>query len=157
MLFHTLRLPLYWARLVARSPVGAGRLLMAWWRWTLSDEAGRHVHQVITATVVGTRAAHVTGHRVGLGGGPMRLTRAAGAERAADPAAGVTSRLDAETFLRLSAHHKATVRTKDVVSAAALIVGHLPRGRQPSGAADERAARAARGRPAAAGPGRAGG
>ncbi|OEV03833.1 cell division protein FtsK [Streptomyces nanshensis] len=37
--FHTVRSPLYVSRLVARSPRGAGRLLMKWGRWVADTEA----------------------------------------------------------------------------------------------------------------------
>lgn len=44
--FHTIRLPLYWLRLVGRSPVGAGRLLGMLWRWS-SDPDGRAVRSAM--------------------------------------------------------------------------------------------------------------
>ena len=40
--FHGLRLPLYWLKLVGRSPVGLARTLGAWSRW-VSDSPGRAV------------------------------------------------------------------------------------------------------------------
>jgi S-DNA-T family DNA segregation ATPase FtsK/SpoIIIE len=42
--FHALRLPLYWLKLVGRSPVGLGRTL-AWWSSWVSDSPGRAVRE----------------------------------------------------------------------------------------------------------------
>ena len=42
--FHGLRLPLYWLKLVGRSPVGLGRALAWWSRW-VSDSPARAVRE----------------------------------------------------------------------------------------------------------------
>ena len=99
--------------------MGAGRLLRGWWRWTF-DVAGRDVHRAVTAGVVGSRRQLVPATAGPLGG----LDRAAhaGYGAGADPAAGMTGRLEAETFLRVATHHKATVRGRLMVSGVAALV-----------------------------------
>ncbi|MGL4174313.1 MAG: cell division protein FtsK [Actinomycetota bacterium] len=119
LLFHGVRAPVYWGRLVARSPVGTGRLLRAWWAWTF-DAAGRDVHRSVTATTVGSRRALT---RVGAGPiGAVDRTSQGGFGAGADPAAGMTGRLEAETFLRVASHHRSTVRSRLAVSAAVAAV-----------------------------------
>ena len=46
--FHALRLPLYWLRLTARSPLGLARLTRGWFSWAL-DADGRTVRAQMTA------------------------------------------------------------------------------------------------------------
>lgn len=46
--FHALRLPLYWLRLTARSPLGIARLIRGWFRWAI-DADGRTVRAHMTA------------------------------------------------------------------------------------------------------------
>ena len=105
--FHGLRLPLYWARLVGMAPAGAARILAAWWRWAL-DVDGAAVHQVVTSSVLTGRAAAKA---------PRTTTFGELRERHADPAAGVTARLDAETYLRLASHHRSAVSGRLTISA----------------------------------------
>jgi S-DNA-T family DNA segregation ATPase FtsK/SpoIIIE len=52
--FHGLRLPLYWLRLSAGSPVGLGRVIRQAYRWS-TDSDGAAVRSSLTAT--GTDAA----------------------------------------------------------------------------------------------------
>ena len=47
--FHALRLPLYWLRLTARSPLGLARLTRGWFSWAL-DADGRTVRCQMTAS-----------------------------------------------------------------------------------------------------------
>ncbi|MCH8614485.1 hypothetical protein, partial [Arsenicicoccus dermatophilus] len=55
--YHLVRLPLYWARLALRSPIGAARLLVVWLAW-VSDHDGRAVRrQLAIADAVGTAEA----------------------------------------------------------------------------------------------------
>jgi DNA segregation ATPase FtsK/SpoIIIE, S-DNA-T family len=84
--FHALRVPLYGARLVARSPVGAWRLLAAMVRWVL-DTAGRDVRTAMSG-----------------------LTR---------------DQQSAETFLRLTAQRRETVRDRAAVVAGGAVVALL--------------------------------
>ncbi len=47
--FHGVRLPLYWLRLSARAPLGFGRIVRAWFRWT-TDAHGSTVRASIMST-----------------------------------------------------------------------------------------------------------
>ena len=46
MAFHGTRLPLYWVRLLGRSPFGVARLLGVWWRWG-TDPDGRQMRSAM--------------------------------------------------------------------------------------------------------------
>ena len=45
--FHAVRLPLYAGRLLLASPRGAGRALVAWWRWVFDTEASSLRRQTV--------------------------------------------------------------------------------------------------------------
>jgi S-DNA-T family DNA segregation ATPase FtsK/SpoIIIE len=51
--FHTVRVPVYWARLAARSPVGVFRMLRAVWRWVF-DADGSAVRKAMSAGAGGS-------------------------------------------------------------------------------------------------------
>jgi S-DNA-T family DNA segregation ATPase FtsK/SpoIIIE len=51
--FHTLRVPVYWARLAARSPVGVFRMVRSVWRWVF-DADGADVRRALSANARGS-------------------------------------------------------------------------------------------------------
>jgi S-DNA-T family DNA segregation ATPase FtsK/SpoIIIE len=128
--FHALRAPVYYLRLSALAPVGVLRLFAVWWTWAL-DVPGREVHRAVTAGVVGSRravlgAGGVASSVVGaassaIGGTVVDLAARRGWGAGPDPAVGMAGRLEAETYLRVSAQHRNAVRGR--LAASAVVAG----------------------------------
>ncbi|WP_426566340.1 cell division protein FtsK [Angustibacter sp. McL0619] len=122
--FHTVRVPLYWCRLTGRAPVGAARLLARWGRWAW-DVEGREMRVAMTTQTRGRTAALVQAARSGAGLSGAASTGMAGGFAGGFAGGAVLgdSRLDTEMFLRVTQHHRATVRTRLLLSLVAVAAG----------------------------------